>query len=130
MQSRRNFLTGVPGLAVASTLPAFALPSAASESFARKACLTQEVSLDGEWLFRLDPEGGGEAHHWQQAELSGAGWTIVTVPHTWQVMPAAEEYRGQAWYRRTFDAPKDWEFSAVRIEFEAVFHSVTVWVNG
>ncbi len=54
----------------------------------------------------------------------------MTVPHTWQVMSGAEEYRGQAWYRRTFEAPREWESSAVRIEFEAVFHSATVWVNG
>jgi len=88
------------------------------------------MSLDGEWLFRLDPDGSGEAQHWQQTELSGAASTTVIVPHTWQVTLGTEEYRGQAWYRRAFEAPKEWELSAVRIEFEAVFHSATVWVNG
>jgi beta-glucuronidase len=34
------------------------------------------------------------------------------------------------WYERVFDVPKEWSGSAVRVEFEAVFHSATVWVNG
>jgi beta-galactosidase len=34
------------------------------------------------------------------------------------------------WYERVFDVPKGWSGSAVRVEFEAVFHSATVWVNG
>ena len=54
----------------------------------------------------------------------------VVVPHTWQVTQGAEEYRGLAWYRRKFEAPWRWESCAVRLEFEAVFHSATVWVNG
>jgi len=40
------------------------------------------------------------------------------------------EYRGVAWYRRTFEAPQEWQNCAVRIEFEAVFHTATVWING
>jgi beta-glucuronidase len=37
---------------------------------------------------------------------------------------------GAAWYRRTFDAPRSWADSAVRIEFEAVFHTAVVSLNG
>jgi beta-glucuronidase len=40
------------------------------------------------------------------------------------------EYYGTAWYRRTFDVPADWRTLAVRVEFEAVFHTTTVWING
>src|SRR5258707_1895895 len=57
-------------------------------------------------------------------------WHKVRVPHTWQIDPAFVDYRGVAWYRRTFDAPSEWQNSAVRIEFEAVFHTATIWVNG
>ena len=52
------------------------------------------------------------------------------MPHTWQVEPENTEYRGLAWYRRIFDVPAAWSDRAVRIEFEAVFHTATVWVNG
>ena len=45
------------------------------------------------------------------------------------------DYRGVAWYWRSFDlpasdSPASRHECAVRIEFEAVFHSATVWVNG
>jgi beta-glucuronidase len=40
------------------------------------------------------------------------------------------EYYGTAWYRRTFDVPGDWRTLAVRVEFEAVFHTATIWING
>jgi len=93
VQSRRDFLTGAPGLAITSTVPGLALPSVASE-VARKTCLTQELSLNGQWLFRLDPDRRGETEHWQRGDSSTSGWKIVTVPHTWQVMPGTEEYRG------------------------------------
>jgi beta-glucuronidase len=46
------------------------------------------------------------------------------------VEPDNVAYRGVAWYRRTFEAPEAWRDRAVRVEFEAVFHSATVWVNG
>ena len=39
------------------------------------------------------------------------------------------EYYGAAWYRRTFDVPPEWRAFAVRVEFEAVFHTATVWIN-
>ena len=37
---------------------------------------------------------------------------------------------GIAWYRRDFDVPPEWAASAVRVEFEAVYHSAVVWLNG
>ena len=51
------------------------------------------------------------------------------MPHTWQIEPANVDYYGAAWYQRTFEASEDWAGSALRIEFEAVFHSASVWVN-
>jgi beta-glucuronidase len=129
-QSRRDLLTGAAGLAVASALPAPAAPASASESSSQRSWLVQELSLDGEWAFRPDPDGSAAADRWHQPELTDRSWTPVIVPHTWQVMQGAEEHRGLAWYRRKFAAPREWESSAVRVEFEAVFHSATVWVNG
>ncbi len=131
LQSRRDLLAwALRATTFAGTLPALALPAATSESSARPTCLTQEFSLAGEWLFRLDPDSSGEAHNWQQSDFSEAGWAAVDVPHTWQVIPGTEEYRGVAWYRRAFEALAELDSSAVRIEFEAIFHSATVWING
>jgi beta-galactosidase len=118
--SRRRMIGGLAGSA-ALALPASAAPES---STAITACVT----LNGAWRFRLDPEKNGEAGKWFSTESEG--WREVTVPHTWQVEQANTEYRGVAWYRRTFDVPTAWTGSALRLEFEAVFHSARVWVNG
>lgn len=87
------------------------------------------TSLDGLWQFKIDPRGVGESEHWYSHQ-SPNGWREVRVPHTWQIEPDLTEYMGAAWYRRTFDAPHSWSDRFVRIEFEAVFHTATVWING
>ncbi|HEY3619014.1 MAG TPA: glycoside hydrolase family 2 TIM barrel-domain containing protein [Candidatus Sulfotelmatobacter sp.] len=91
---------------------------------------THCVSLDGIWHFRLDRENVGDTLNWQRPGIGSDGWTKVTVPHTWQITQDSAEYFGTAWYRRTFDVPQKWSGQAVRIQFEAVFHSATVWING
>jgi beta-glucuronidase len=75
----------------------------------------EQSSLCGEWAFRAD----------QNSE-----WIPVQVPHTWQVTPGLTGHRGAAWYQREVDIPAAWAGSTVRIEFEAVFHSAWVSVNG
>jgi beta-glucuronidase len=105
MTSRRRFLA----LTATSPLAAAAAPVQNSSP------CQERISLDGSWEFRLDAE---------------QAWRVVTVPHTWQIEPEHAEYMGAAWYRRTFDAPRSWADSAVRIEFEAVFHTAIVSLNG
>ena len=104
--SRRGFLGAVAaaGAAVGSagTQPPTSSPS-------------EQSSLCGEWLFRPDPD---------------PNWTAVRVPHTWQVMPGLTGYRGVAWYQREVDIPSGWSEGTVRLEFEAVFHSAWIAVNG
>jgi beta-glucuronidase len=51
------------------------------------------------------------------------------VPHTWKVEAETTDYHGVAWYHRSFQAPDEWTGQCVRLEFEAVYHSATVWVN-
>jgi beta-galactosidase len=109
MSSRREFLA----LGVAALPAAAAAAPAASQS----CPIDERISLDGEWLFRLD----------SQPETA---WRTVRVPHTWQIEPDNAEYMGAAWYKRTFDAPLAWRDCAVRVEFEAVFHTAKVWING
>ena len=91
---------------------------------------TESASLDGQWLFHTDPEDAGFKNNWFAASPVPKDWLTVTVPHTWQVQSPFTEYRGVAWYQRNFDVPERWAGSAVRIEFAAVFHTATVWVNG
>jgi len=124
MPTRRQFLTASAGTIVATL--------AASEVQATDTgveALPTHASLCGEWLFRTDSADSGTSQHWYDGVLS-TGWRQVDVPHTWQIEAPLAEYYGTAWYRRTFDVPADWRTSAVRVEFEAVFHTATVWING
>ena len=133
MRSRRDFLAYGSAAAIASAASALATP-AVGETLSWSDCLTDEVSLDGQWGFRLDPDTRGESENWFSEEFSSSsplpGWASVLVPHTWQITPGTEEFRGLGWYRRAFEALPEWQHKTVRVEFEAVFHSATIWVNG
>ena len=89
------------------------------------------LPLGGTWRFRTDPQGRGEAEGWQQAgQAADAAWSEDAVPHTWKVAEETADYLGQAWYRKEFDAPSEWRDCTVRLEFEAVYHTATIWFNG
>jgi beta-galactosidase/beta-glucuronidase len=90
----------------------------------------ENLPLAGLWRFRTDPEGEGERLGWHREQQPAGDWRRVDVPHTWQVVEGLEEYAGKAWYRCSFDAPDVCDNSWVRLEFEAVYHSAVVWLNG
>lgn len=92
---------------------------------------TKRVSLNGLWQFRFDRENAGQTNGWYEpSSRTSNDWRSVDVPDTWQIRQDSAEYFGTAWYRRAFEVPKEWSDRIVRIEFEAVFHSASVWVNG
>ena len=126
MNSRRKFLTQA-GVLAAGTVGATALRA---DEKTLDLSAPETASLCGQWWFRTDSGNIGKEQHWFGSDESISAWLKVLVPHTWQVDPVFVDYRGVAWYRRTFDAPNEWQNSAVRIEFEAVFHTATIWVNG
>ena len=127
MTARREFLVRTASLATTvATLPG-AVEAAQSPPALRA---TEATSLSGEWLFCTDPQDRGTKENWFATNAPRAAWLKARVPHTWQVQPSLTEYRGVAWYWRRFDAPERWAGSVVRIEFEAVYHTATVWVNG
>lgn len=126
MHSRRKFLTQA-GVLAAGTMSARALPAAEKTT---SLSAPEMVSLCGQWSFRTDSGNVGKEQRWYGGDESIGTWHKVCVPHTWQVDTTFSEYRGVAWYRRAFDVPSEWQNSAVRIEFEAVFHTATIWVNG
>lgn len=126
MHSRRKFLTEA-GIVAAGTLGSTVLKAVEKTS---DWSAPETVSLCGQWWFRTDSGSVGVEQHWYGTDDSIGDWRRVHVPFTWQVDPAFANYRGIAWYRRTFDAASEWQNSATRIEFEAVFHTATIWVNG
>src|ERR1017187_7496709 len=126
MPTRRKLLRLGVIAPIANTL---AMPSNPAAPSVTPDC-NERISLNGTWSFRLDPQNSGESQGWHQPGEPADGWRIVSVPHTWQIEPEHADYMGVGWYRRTFEAPQAWSNRAVRVEFEAVFHSATVWLNG
>lgn len=126
MNSRRKFLTQAGVLAAG----ALGTPGLATDQKTKRLSTAEPVSLSGQWWFRTDPGSVGEEQRWHETSDSSRGWGKVCVPHIWQIDSALTEYRGIAWYRRVFYAAPEWQTAAVRIEFEAVFHTATIWING
>ncbi len=128
MFTRRDFFQhlGASGaLAAAGPVAGLAVPLA--ETPLPRHTIIEPLS--GEWEFRIDAGGVGERENWQRPGASG-DWQTVTAPHTWQVNPEMVEHRGPGWYRKTFTAPAAWADAWVRAEFEAVYHTAKVWLNG
>ena len=111
----------MPGAQAATKAPFAANNSPGTE--------TKRVSLNGAWLFRFDSEKSGQTKGLFKPETPTGGWQEVVVPHTWQTEQNSADYFGVAWYRRKLEIPQAWIDQTVRIEFEAVFHSATVWLN-
>jgi len=126
MSSRRDFLTVLPALGAGAMIAqgeAGPCENAGSASQSR----AEMLPLTRGWEFRLDREGKATA---EEIGTSKEGWESVTVPHTWQTLGRNPEYIGVAWYRTVIAAPQEWQDRFVRIEFEAVFHTAHVFLNG
>ena len=129
MDTRRNFLKSASSF-LGAALSSGVVPVPAQTAQLSNPSETKRVSFNGLWQFRLDPDRVGQANAWYKPAQVADGWQNVTVPHTWQTAQDSAEYFGVAWYRRTLEVPAEWSDRTVRVEFEAVFHSASVWVNG
>ncbi len=133
MNSRRNFLRTASSAALGVSLAGtegLVRTDAPRDAENSPTTQTKRLSLNDAWLFRFDSDKAGQANGWFKPEIPADGWREVIVPHTWQIAQDSTDYFGTAWYRRRLEVPQAWNGSIVRIEFEAVFHSASVWVNG
>jgi beta-glucuronidase len=125
MPSRRKFLTAIPALgAVAAQRTSF--PQAETRPASSVSPDNQNLALQDDWQFFLDSAGVAGPDRIP----SSSPWEAVSVPHTWQALGGAPDYVGVAWYRTKIHAPAAWQHSFVRIEFEAVFHTAHIFLNG
>jgi len=132
--TRRKFITGTVQAAAGTAALGTSCGSKAVNPKegrpAAGACGHEVVALSGTWRFRTDPDNRGESSGWPGPGAVGEGWEEVAVPSTWQVSEKTAEYMGPAWYRREFDVPAAWKGRVIRVEFEAVYHTAAVFVNG
>ena len=124
--SRRRLLKQAGVIAAAPVL-AGAAPEAAGADSPNLETLV--IPLDGEWLFTVARQDSEQTFKNSPAELDSGRWEKVHVPHTWQIAEETAAHQGTAYYRTYFQASAAWAGMTVRIEFEAVTHSATVWVN-
>lgn len=127
MPSRRHFLATTAG--IAATVAGNAAARAGSTD-GDNPRVTEVSDLCGAWQFKIDPNDDGHRQRWFTGDYATADARIVNVPHTWQIEPALADYYGVAWYQRSFNAHASWAGCVVRLQFEAVFHTATIWVNG
>ncbi|HAO79955.1 MAG TPA: beta-galactosidase [Verrucomicrobia subdivision 3 bacterium] len=114
----------------------------------------EHLSLDAGWKFHLGDdwpdalhlENSGTGSGPASEKFSDSFWRTVNLPHDWAVeLPfdwAADGSHGFhtlgvkyptnsiAWYRRTFELPKEDEGKRIWLTFDGVFRDATVWVNG
>lgn len=131
MLSRRKFIQNGGSIGLFGLLPAVTFAESRQQTAAKKVEGIQlSVPLNGRWYFAFDPDGEGERSNWFATEEGAVSWQAIQVPHTWQIIPGQAEYFGIAWYKKAFYAPTEWDDKIIRVEFEAVYHSARVWLNG
>jgi beta-galactosidase len=125
MPSRRSFLVIAPALA--ATAGVGLAPEMLQAEGKTGLGSAKAVELRYGWQFcfahATQPDGA-------MAPPENTEWQEVSVPHTWQVLGGRPDYVGVAWYRKEIHAPDEWRDQFVRVEFEAVFHTAHVLLNG
>ena len=102
----------------------------------------KQISLNGTWKFRTDPDGMGDASPDVVRNTIGATaqeckffdpafddrhWGEITVPACWQA--EGHRYNGVAWYRTRFDY-RAGDATVVRLAFQGVDYFADAWING
>lgn len=91
---------------------------------------SSSLLLDGNWSFEIDVKTKGESETWFSPTYDDSAWQIVSVPHTWNVMPMYSQHSGLAWYRYHLTPPSTMKDMHLRLRFQAVFYLTRIWVNG
>lgn len=98
--------------------------------FCSAQTVEKQVSLNGNWHFRIDPADEGERSSWYIENLEVSGWDSMPVPGNWDLRNEYAHYTGKAWYRTQFSITSSSMASNVRLLFEAVNYESKVWLNG
>ncbi|SFS96605.1 beta-galactosidase [Porphyromonadaceae bacterium NLAE-zl-C104] len=91
--------------------------------------MVNSMSLDGKWLFSVDPYNLGLREQWYLPEHEIAGWDDIDVPGNWNCRIPYSDYTGAAWYRKTF-VPRIEKNNRLFLCFESVYFDAEVWLNG
>ncbi|MHB8952373.1 MAG: sugar-binding domain-containing protein [Pirellulaceae bacterium] len=88
----------------------------------------KELSLNGPWLYKLDPGHVGINLKYFAADADMSTWKTMPVPSQWYVQGI--DYHGVVWFRRDVDVPAEFPGTVTELCFGAVDYDARVWVNG
>ncbi len=122
-QSKMTPLTSAPWhKTLAAVLPGLLLMLSVSASFGQD--LRTVLDLCGQWKFEV-----GDNLRWAEPSYSDKDWVSITVPAQWETQ-GFPGYDGYAWYRLTFDAPKEWSSRRLYLDLGLVDDVDEVFLNG
>jgi beta-galactosidase len=86
-----------------------------------------ELSLNRQWRFTLGDFAAAES-----PGFSDEAWSRVGLPHSFSepYFLSSEFYTGYGWYRKRLTAPPQWAKKRIFLEFDGVFQTAEVFVNG
>ena len=86
------------------------------------------LCLNGEWQFEIDQQDNGLERGLLDRNLNSR----IMVPFCPESILSGIEHTSfmeAVWYRRLVDLPKRWKNKRILLNFQAVDHDATVWVN-
>ncbi len=87
-----------------------------------------KIQLDGEWVFKKDPEKIGLDNRWWANDLDRSDWESVPVPKMWEEYPTLGSYDGWGWFALSVVFQKTGQ--PMTLHFAGVDDDAVVWVNG
>ncbi len=91
----------------------------------------QALSLEGEWVFTPDPEGGGEAVGYLEGRFDQGQWLPTPIPSRLGVGDnQLHNRKGVFWYRREFTLPPEWASKDLTLLLGAVDDFDVTYLNG
>lgn len=86
----------------------------------------QTMSLNGKWNFKASNSLSDESI----LQSNYSAWDQMKVPGNWDIHEKYSTYVGKGYYQKDFTVSKKWQGKQIRIQFEAVYETAKVWVNG
>ena len=63
-------------------------------------------------------------------KASFSEWDTIKVPGNWDTRKRYSEYVGKGYYQKEFSIPTSWKNKQIRLQFDAVYETAKVWLNG
>jgi len=85
------------------------------------------MSMNGDWLFKIDSSDRGVAEKWFEEGFDRSDWLQATVPDYWDRYNLGS-YDGVGWYAKTFELADT--AGPMALVFGGVDDDADVWING